>query len=127
MDDENDFPSNLVDTNLLLMNKKSFKHLSQTGLQKNSNYANEFLKYKSQILDYTENKLLNPDNSSISSVDESFNAYVTSLIRHFKQKEIESLNNFNKIEDLDEELEDSEYQPINNINSFWSKHKVIKK
>jgi|TARA_B100000242_G_scaffold292619_1_gene268462 hypothetical protein len=127
MDDENDFPSNLVDTNLLLMNKKSFKHLSQTGLQKNSNYANEFLKYKSQILDYTENKLLNPDNSSISSVDESFNAYVTSLIRHFKQKEVESLNNFNKIEDLDEELEDSEYQPINNINSFWSKHKVIKK
>ena len=127
MDDENDFPSNLVHTNLLLMNKKSFKHLSQTGLQKNSNYANEFLKYKSQILDYTENKLLNPDNSSISSVDESFNAYVTSLIRHFKQKEVESLNNFNKIEDLDEELEDSEYQPINNINSFWSKHKVIKK
>lgn len=127
MDDENDFPSNLVDTNLLLMNKKSFKHLSQTGLQKNSNYANEFLKYKSQILDYTENKLLNPDNCSISSVDESFNAYVTSLIRHFKQKEVESLNNFNKIEDLDEELEDSEYQPINNINSFWSKHKVIKK
>ena len=127
MDDENDFPSNLADTNLLLMNKKSFKHLSQTGLQKNSNYANEFLKYKSQILDYTENKLLNPDNSSISSVDESFNAYVTSLIRHFKQKEVESLNNFNKIEDLDEELEDSEYQPINNINSFWSKHKVIKK
>tara|TARA_Y200000002_G_scaffold356477_1_gene338271 strand:+ start:1707 stop:2090 length:384 start_codon:yes stop_codon:yes gene_type:complete len=127
MDDENDFPSNLVDTNLLLMNKKSFKHLSQTGLQKNSNYANEFLKYKSQILDYTENKLLNPDNSLISNVDESFNAYVTSLIRHFKQKEVESLNNFNKIEDLDEELEDSEYQPINNINSFWSKHKVIKK
>ena len=112
---------------MLLMNKKCFKHLSQTGLQKNSNYANEFLKYKSQILDYTENKLLNPDNSSISSVDESFNAYVTSLIRHFKQKEVESLNNFNKIEDLDEELEDSEYQPINNINSFWSKHKVIKK
>ena len=127
-DEEQSENHSLLDTDMLLMNKNSYKKYMSKHNNDHLNLQNdELLKYKSQIMEFTENKLNDIDISSTSDLDEIFNAYTQKLIHHFKQKEIEKANLFNVQDNLDNSDDENGFMHTPLKSSFWGKHTVVKK
>jgi hypothetical protein len=122
----------------LLMNKSQYqKYISQTNpkrFQEIQEYTNDIHKYKNSINDVTFH-LLNNTKQYNNEIKENFDAYMKSLIRFFKMKEIENTNEFNRSNqdedilfgnmdvDLENNLEDNGVKS----SSFWSNERVVKK
>ena len=86
---------------------------------------NELLKYKSQILDLTEQKLDNQHTQINGDLDTIFDAYVLACIRHFKQKEVEKANLYHQDITLETTMKPKKKQK--DVFSYWGDEKVIRK
>ena len=141
----------------LLINKQHYsKYLSKTDPKKHDEYKtykSKLRKYSVDIIDITSQLIENPKTLFSTEIEETFDAYVKSIFKHFEMKELEKANEYNndyyKNEDEDvmfgncdnllQKKEETEYQENAETNdtesneqspmmkSFWSKDKVIKK
>jgi hypothetical protein len=117
----------------LLMNKNHYnRYLSQTDPKKHQEHLNhleKIRKHRSKIINTTTDFLNNPDHQITTEVNEAFDHYVRTLIRHYECKEMENHEESNQDEDMlfgnmaEPELE--EEQPT--MKSYWGKNKVVKK
>jgi len=140
----------------LLINKQHYsKYLSKTDPKKHDEYKtykSKLRKYSVDIIDITSQLIENPKTMFSTEIEETFDAYVKSIFKHFEIKELEQANEYNndyyKNDDEDvmfgncdnllqkkEETGDQENAETNDtesneqspmMKSFWSKDKVIK-
>jgi len=139
----------------LLINKQHYsKYLSKTDPKKHDEYKeykSKLRKYSVDIVDITSQLIDNPKTMFSAEIEETFDAYVKSIFKHFELKELEKSNEYNhddyKNEDEDvmfgncdnllqnkqdneyedtaeQDTEDPEQSPM--MKSFWSKDKVVK-
>jgi hypothetical protein len=89
-------------------------------------------KYKHRILDLTQQLLEDPNIQITTEINEIFDAYSKTLIRHFQQKDMEKSNtNQDTIDDdvmFDPEVMEPIAEPaqVYNQSSFWGKERVVK-
>jgi len=95
-----------------------------------SHYS-DIRKYRSAILNMTEDFLNRPDMQITNELGEIFDAYSRTLIRYFKNKELEKTSSFEKEQ---EDEDDVMFGTIDNMppsqptmNSFWSGERVTKR
>lgn len=129
-------PTNEIDqmTMALLMNKQTYnKYISKQDPEKAKiiqERHEEINTYKEKIINITKNKLENPHLQITTDVDEIFEAYTKILIRHFKQKETENMNQYGDNETEEEsmfgKIEDQSTNNRQPTSSYWGKHKVLK-
>ena len=127
-------PSNEIDqlTMSLLMNKQMYiKYISKQDPERIrvlQDHNNEISKYKEKILQITNNKLNDLSLQITNDIDNSFDAYIKTVIHYFQQKEIENDNQYNdnKGDDMMFEKIDNEVLPSQSSSSYWGKHKVMK-
>jgi len=142
----------------LLINKQHYsKYLSKTDPKKHDEYKeykSKLRKYSVDIIDITSQLIENPKKMFSSEIEETFDAYIKSIFKHFELKELEKSNEYNhngyKNEDDDDVLfgncdnnllqgrenaqednpeneadtEEQDSSPM--MKSFWGKEKVIK-
>lgn len=86
----------------LLMNKSQYhKFVSKNNpdeFHKMQTHYDEIDNYKDDILKITKELLTNRYKNVSTEVNELFDGYVKALINHFKMKEIETKNEYNKYE-----------------------------
>jgi len=112
----------------LLMNKSQYhKFVSKNNpdeFNKIQTHYDEIDNYKDDIMELTNELLTNRYKSVSTEVNELFDAYVKSLINHFKMKEVETKNEYNKydreVDTLFDEIDDRP-GPINVDKSVWGK------
>jgi hypothetical protein len=115
----------------LFLNKSHYaKYLAKTDPKKHDEYkafTNKLKKYAVDIVDITSSLIENPKQAPTLDIEESFDVFVKSIIRHMEMKEIENPP------DLEEGDEDNlfgqidEQDPVTPSQSFWSKERVVKK
>lgn len=117
----------------LLVNKSQYhklvsKNNPEEGHKIQSHY-NEITKYKDIILELTEELLTNRYKNVSTEVNDLFDGYVKAVINHYKMKEIESKNNYNKYDEVDTMFDrmHEEPEPINVDKSVWGKSIVKRK
>jgi len=141
----------------LLINKQHYsKYLSKTDPKKHDEYKeykSKLRKYSVDIIDITSQLIENPKKMFSAEIEETFDAYVKSIFKHFELKELEKSNEYNhngyKNEDDEDVLfgncdnllqnkQSNEYEEENTeqdterpdqspmMKSFWGKEKVIK-
>jgi hypothetical protein len=119
----------------LLMNKQSYaRYISQDNPEKANEIKkknDELYQYKDDIIEITMNKLKDPYLQISENIDELFERYTTSIIRHFKQKEVEKANRYNDDDDMmfekiDEPEEKKHQESTNTHSSYWDKYRVNK-
>jgi hypothetical protein len=119
----------------MLMNKNHYnRYISQTDPKKHQehlDHISKIKKYKNWILNTTTEFLDNPDYQVTTEVNDAFNNYVRTLIRHFDYKKIE-LEGITIEQNTDEDMlfgnmEEEPQEDIPVMKSFWGKHKVQKK
>lgn len=131
----------------LLMNKNHYqRYIAQNDPIKHDEYMkyNALIKkYKQQIINITNELLSSPNKQITIDVNEAYNNYVKTLIKHFQAKEFENKPNHNDSDedvlfgnmdetdniidaDTNEDTEDDniESQPI--MKSFWGGNRVVK-
>jgi len=117
----------------MLMNKNHYnRYLSQSDPKKHQEHLNhleKIRKYRSKIMNTTTDFLNNPDHQVTTEVNEAFDHYVRTLIRHMECKEMENVEGSSPDEDMlfgnmEDPVHDEE-QPT--MKSYWGKHKVQKK
>jgi len=115
----------------LLMNKNHYnRYVSQNDPKKHKEYMDHLSKvkkYSNMIINTTTEFLENPNNQVTTEVNDAFDVYVRTLIRHFECKNLENMDE--KDQDMlfgfiREPVEEEEQQPSK---SFWGKHRVQKK
>jgi hypothetical protein len=133
---ENDIDKMTIE---LLMNKTQFnKYLSKTDPKRaieQTEFIENIRKHKRQILHLTNQLLENPANPVTTEVNDAFELYVKTLIRHFKTKEIERANEYNRDDDDESATEDVMFENMDEepvleteeMRSFWGKDRVKKK
>jgi len=145
MEDNLNIISNPIDkVNLeYLMNRSQYKkYVSKTDPKKhfeNELFLSKINKYKSRILYLTEKLVSNPEEAITLDVNDGFNQYVKTLIKHFEIKDMENDDNdtlFEKIDDnsIDKIINNDEEDDYNkdlleensNKKSFWGKNRVVK-
>jgi len=120
----------------LLMNKNHYnRYLSQNDPKKHQehlDHLDKIRKYRSAIINMTNDFIDNSNHQVTTEVNDAFDYYVRTLIRHFDCKNIECLEEFNNEKDedvlfgnMDGPIEEEEEQP--HMKSYWGKHKVQKK
>ncbi len=131
-EEPNLYLSNDVDqmTMELLMNKNS-KHKYKSKINPENklmyiDHNNELLKYKTQILEITEQKINDSHTQINGDLDTIFDAYVLACIRHFKQKEIERSNLFNE-EPMDNKITQPKLKKTKDPFSLWNDQKVYRR
>jgi hypothetical protein len=137
--DEQKPPSNeFIDkiTLEMLMNKNHYnRYISHTDPKKHQehlDHVSKIKKYRNWILNTTTEFLDNPDNQVTTEVNDAFDFYVRTLMRHFEYKKMEN-EVTNKGQCGDEDIlfgnMDNEEPEIESpiMKSFWGKHKVEKK
>ena len=91
-----------------LMNKNHYnRYISQTDPKRHSEIQEHLAnvrKYKRNILQMTSDLLENPNKQITHEIGDIFDAYVKTMIKHFKMKELEGENNYNKSEEDDDVL-----------------------
>jgi hypothetical protein len=111
----------------LLLNKNHYaKYLANTDPKKHDEYKtfkSNLRKHSVDIIDITSQMLENPKVALSADIEESFDAYVKSLLRHFELKEIE---NPIKEETQDEDVLFGEIDEPKPSHSFWGKERVVK-
>jgi hypothetical protein len=91
-------------------------------------YHENIQKYKKRIFEFTEQLLENPSMQITTEINEIFDAYSKTLIRHFQQKDMEkSTERSHKDEDVlfDPEIIESRV-PEATRPSIWGKDRVVK-
>jgi hypothetical protein len=137
-DNEEYVPSNFIDkiTLELLMNKCHYqKYLSKSDPNKYNELQDHYAKiskYKGRIRDMTNNLLDDPELQISSEVNEVFDGYVRTLIKHFEFKDLENSSNdedtlfgYEAMREQDAPSENANKKE--NMSSFWGKEKVMKK
>ena len=118
----------------MLMNKNHYnRYLSQTDPKKHQEHLNhleKIRKYRSKIINVTTDFLNNPEHQITTEVNEAYDNYIRTLIRHYECKEMENPEETSQDEDMlfgnmIETIEDDGEQPT--MKSYWGKHKVQKK
>jgi hypothetical protein len=119
----------------LFMNKQKYKkYVEKTDPKKHSeiqSHYSDIRKYRGAILNMTEDFLNRPDMQITTELGEIFDAYSRTLIRYFKNKELEKTTSFEKEQEDEDDImlgtidETPTTQPT--MNSFWSGETVIKK
>jgi len=117
----------------LLMNKNHYsRYLSQQDPKKHEEYLlhlENVKRYRTVILSMTEDFLDNSTHQVTTEVNEAFDAYVKTLIRHFECKKLENSEDGHG----DGEVKDMLFGEIDHCQnaakgkSFWGKHQVVKK
>jgi hypothetical protein len=125
----------------LFMNRNTYKkYISKTNPEKHEKlieHNNNLLKYRHRILQVTIDLLDNPSSQITTEVNEIFDIYSKTLVRHFQQKDMENTNidqrhaSSDNCDDDDvlfdpESTETSITDPIYAPSSFWGKERVIK-
>ena len=133
---ENDIDKMTIE---LLMNKTQFnKYLLKTDPKRaleQTEFIENIRKHKRQILYLTNQLIDNPTNPVTTEVNDAFELYVKTLIRHFKTKEIERANEYNRDDDDESSTEDVMFENMDEepvleceeMRSFWGKDRVKKK
>ncbi len=132
-------PSNEIDqlTMSLLMNKQTYnKYIAKQDPEKArliQNHNEEIQKYKTKILSLTQHKLDDPNMQVTNDIDDVFDAYVKTLIRHFQQKEIENTSQYSEHREEEtnmmfEKIDPTEVHttPKTPSSSYWGKQQVLK-
>jgi len=119
----------------LFMNKRKYKkYVEQTDPKKHSeiqSHYSDIRKYRSAILNMTEDFLNTPDMQITTELGEIFDAYSRTLVRYFKNKELDKTSSFEKEQEDEDDVmfgtidERPSTQPT--MNSFWSGERVVKK
>lgn len=114
----------------LLMNKSQYhKFVSKNNpdeFTKIQRQHDEIDQYRESILELTEELLTNKYKSVSSEVNELFDGYINAVIHHFKMKEIETKNEYNK-HDNDNEVDTifenmhEQREPTNMDRSLWGR------
>lgn len=117
----------------LLVNKSQYhklvsKNNPEEGRKIQSHY-NEIDEYKDVILELTEELLNNRYKNVSTEVNDLFDGYIKAVINHYKMKEIESKNNYNKYDEVDTMFDRMHEEPesINVDKSVWGKSIVKRK
>jgi hypothetical protein len=130
-------PTNFIDkmTMELLMNKTQYqKYVCLTDPKKhleNQEFNRKLRKYKNQIMNLTNELIVDPNKQITNDVNQGFQDYARTLIEHFEIKEMENPEK----PVLDEDVmfdptameEDSTLEDTSAIKSFWGKDRVVKK
>jgi hypothetical protein len=116
----------------LLMNKNHYRrYIAKTDpnqYDEMQEHLQTVSKHRNSILQITTDLLNNPNKQITTEVNEIFDAYVKTLIRHFKMKELETTNPYNKNQnqDQDEDVLFGQMDETSETNSFWSNERVKK-
>lgn len=115
----------------LFLNKSHYaKYLAKTDPKKHDEYrtfTNKLKKYAVDIVDITSSLIENPKQGPTLDIEESFDVFVKSIIRHMEMKEIENPPDH---EEVDEDTlfgQMDEQEDVTPSQSFWSKERVVKK
>jgi len=116
--------NNYIDeiTMQLLMNKQCKSKLMQNDSDKShecDEYYSKLSHYKLDIIDLFKNYMNDYDYHVCHELDDAFQIFVKSSLKHFEIKEVEQENNYNN-DDEDEVL----FQNVNaftKTNSYWGK------
>jgi len=118
----------------LFMNKSQYqKYLGKTDPKKyeeHKQYLSNVNKYKSSILQMTEELLEDSKKQITTEVNEIFEIYTKTLIDHLQQKEYEYADDDNNNNDEDMlfgHIEESSHTGPMPMQSFWGKDRVVKK
>jgi hypothetical protein len=89
----------------LFMNKSNYnKYIEKTNPKEHEdreNYIYKLNKYMNQIMDITTEKIENHLLQHTTDLDNAFEKYMRTCIKHFEMKEIENKNSYNRNEDED--------------------------
>jgi hypothetical protein len=117
----------------LLVNKSQYhklvsKNNPEEGNKIQSHY-NEIAEYKDIILELTEELLTNRYKNVSTEVNDMFDGYIKAVINHYKMKEIESNNDYNKYDEVDTMFDKMHEEPehVNVDKSVWGKSIVKRK
>jgi hypothetical protein len=119
----------------LLMNKNHYnRYLSQNDPKKHQEYLEHLAKvnkYRDRIVSTTKDFLDNTNHQITTEINEAFDYYLRTLIRHFECKEMENPEEFKQEDDMlfgnMDELIDHFDEEKPQMKSYWGKHKVQKK
>jgi len=127
-------PNEYIDklTMELLLNKSHYaKYLAKTDPKKHDEYKlfkSNLRKYSVDIIDITSAMIENPKNALSADIEETFDAYVKSLLRHFELKEIENPPDETRHNAKDEDMLFGEMnEEPTPSQSFWSGEQVVKR
>jgi len=133
-DEKSSLTNQLVDkvTLELLMNKNHYnRYLSQNDPKKHQQHLEhleKIRKYRGAIINMTSDFLDNSNHMVTTEVNEAYDYYVKTLIRHFDCNRIDNLVQREEDEDIlfgtmDPIIEEK----TTGSKSFWGKNKVVKK
>ena len=122
----------------LLINKTHYnKYLSKSDPKKYDEYKEykaKLRKYAIDIIDITSQLIEDPKKMYSNDIEESFHAYVKSIIKYFEIKEIQDANTHSEYNNEDEviftKFDNGTNQSDENtdqMKSYWGKEKVVKK
>jgi hypothetical protein len=125
----------------LLINKTHYhKYLSKSDPKKYDEYKEykaKLRKYAVDIIDITSQLIEDPKKMYSNDIEESFHAYVKSIIKYFEIKEFQYTNTHSEYNNEDEVIftnfdndqRDSNQSDENThqMKSYWGKEKVVKK
>lgn len=117
----------------LLMNKGNYdKYVVKNNPEKmleTNEFIRDLQKYRSEILNITE-EYINVSNTDINSyINDSFQEYAKSIIKYLKYKEIMYENQFNEENDY-QQSDDTIFTNFDDNlprKSYWSSEQIIKK
>jgi hypothetical protein len=113
----------------LLLNKNHYaKYLANTDPKQHDEYKafkSKLRKHSVDIIDITSKMIENPKDSLGADIEEAFDIYVRSILRHFELKDLE---NPPEKEDADEDVLFGQMdEESSTVHSFWGKEHVVKK
>jgi hypothetical protein len=122
------------------MNKTRYnKYVTKTDPKRSAEiqqYLADIKKYQGKIKDITGSLLQDPNMPVTNEVNEAFDFYIKTLIKHFQASEFEKKESFshyncdnNEEDTLFGQMDDdnNDLQPSPKMSSFWSTEYVIKK
>uniref|UniRef100_A0A6C0JGM8 Uncharacterized protein n=1 Tax=viral metagenome TaxID=1070528 RepID=A0A6C0JGM8_9ZZZZ len=118
----------------LLMNKNHYnRYLSQSDPRKHQEHLAHLAKinkYSNMILKTTSEFIENPDKQVTTEINEAFDFYVRTLIKHFELNTTEGFYNVENSNNDEDVLFGNMNEESENVipigQSFWGKHKVKK-
>ena len=115
----------------LFLNKNHYaKYLKNTDPKRHDEYrtfTNKLKKYAVDIVDITSALIENPKQGPTLDIEESFDVFAKSIIRHMEMKEIENPQDSEEDEDTLFGHMDEQEEHTQASQSFWSGERIIKK
>ena len=118
----------------LFMNKKNYKkYIEKADSKKHSEIQSHHLdlvKYRGSIVAMTDDLLENPNLQITTEINDIFDAYTKTIIRHLKNKELERQTNYGNQEherEVDDDIMFGTMDESEPMDSFWGGERVVKK